>query len=171
MDTAEYVVLQRLPTAQDYHDLRKVANLTPPPLDAAAKSLANTFACFLAFERAHMLNEATPAAGQAPVAMGRLLGDGALFLQVCDVAVHPTHQRKGLGKRIMKSLVDFVDEHAPNAYVSLVAEPLAQKLYPQFGFEDITPSIGMYRCRWIQDNPEFQKMRKEKAAAMMRPSS
>lgn len=167
MTDVEYVILQRLPTAQQYHDLRKAANLTPPPLDAAAKALSNSFACFVGFERSLMLDASTPAADQAPVAMGRLLGDGALFLQLCDVAVHPAHQRKGLGKRIMKSSVDYVDKHAPNAYVSLVAEPLAQKLYPQFGFEDVKPSIGMFRCRWIQENPEFKRAREEKAAALM----
>jgi ribosomal protein S18 acetylase RimI-like enzyme len=160
-----------LPSAQEYHDLRKLANLTPPPLDAAAKALPNSFACFLAFERIVMLDESTPAPGQAPVAMGRLLGDGALFLQLCDVAVHPDHQRKGLGKRIMKSCVDYIDEHAPDAYASLIADPLAQKLYPQFGFEDVKPGVGMFRCRWIQSNPEFKREREGKIAAMMRESS
>jgi ribosomal protein S18 acetylase RimI-like enzyme len=69
--------------------------------------------------------------------------------------VHPDHQRKGLGKRIMQSLVDYVDKHAPEAYVSLVAEPAAQKLYPRYGFKDVQPSIGMFRMirdRKIQED-------------------
>lgn len=169
MDDPEYVVLRRLPTPQEYHDLRKVANLTPPPLEGAAKSLDNTFACFLAYERKLMLDDTATGRGQAPVAMGRLLGDGALFLMLCDVAVHPDHQRRGLGKRIMRTLVDFVDSEAPHAYVTLVAEPQAQRLYPQFGFEDVKPSIGMYRCPWIQDNPELRRMREEKGAAALLP--
>jgi predicted GNAT family N-acyltransferase len=45
----------------------------------------------------------------------------------------------------MQALVDYVDANAPQAYVSLVAEPAAQKLYPQYGFKDVQPSIGMYR--------------------------
>jgi ribosomal protein S18 acetylase RimI-like enzyme len=73
------------------------------------------------------------------------LGDKSLFLLLCDVAVHPEHQRKGLGKRIMQSLIDYVDNHAPEAYVSLVAEPAGQGLYPRYGFKDVQPSIGMYR--------------------------
>jgi ribosomal protein S18 acetylase RimI-like enzyme len=71
--------------------------------------------------------------------------DGWWATSRCDVAVHPEHQRRGLGKGIMQRLIDYVDEHAPVAYVSLVAEPMAQKLYPQYGFKDVSPSVGMYR--------------------------
>lgn len=145
MSSSDYVVLEGLPTPQVYHDLRKLSGMTPPPMEAVPKALANSFGGFLAYERRKMVNETTPGPDQEAVAMGRLLGDGSLFLLLCDVAVHPEHQRKGLGKRILQALVDYVDKNAPEAYVSLVAEPMAQKLYPQFGFKDVEPSIGMYR--------------------------
>jgi ribosomal protein S18 acetylase RimI-like enzyme len=145
MSDSKYIILDGLPSPQVYHDLRKIVGMTPPPMDAVPKALANSFVCFLAYERAHMANDTTPGPEQIPVAMGRLLGDGSLFLLLCDVAVHPDHQRQGLGKRIMQTLVDYVDKHAPDAYVSLVAEPKAQKLYPQYGFKDVEPSRGMYR--------------------------
>ncbi|KZM19831.1 uncharacterized protein EKO05_0004223 [Ascochyta rabiei] len=119
--------------------------MTPPPLEAVPKALENSFIGILAYETRDMLDESTPSPEQIPVAMGRLLGDKSLFLLLCDVAVHPEHQRRGLGKRMMKALVDYVDANAPQAYVSLVAEPAAQKLYPQYGFKDVQPSIGMYR--------------------------
>jgi GNAT superfamily N-acetyltransferase len=142
----QYVVLQGLPSPQVYHDLRKLANLTPPPAEAMAetvpKSLQNSFACFVAYEKERMIDEHTPGSEQDAIAMGRLLGDGALFLQLVDVAVHPHHQCKGLGKRIIESLVGFADENAPHAYVSLVADPPGQRLYPKYGFENVRPSIG-----------------------------
>jgi ribosomal protein S18 acetylase RimI-like enzyme len=155
MSDSEYIILEGIPKPQVYHDLRKLSGMTPPPMHAVSKALANSFVGFLAYERMHMTNETTPGADQEPVAMGRLLGDCSLFLLLCDVAVHPDHQRKGLGKRIMQSLVDYVDKHAPEAYVSLVAEPVAQKLYPRYGFKDVQPSIGMYRMirdRKIQED-------------------
>jgi GNAT superfamily N-acetyltransferase len=145
MSESEYVILEGVPTPQVYHDLRKVAGLTPPPMEAVPKALANSFVGFLAYERREMKDDTTPRAGQVPVAMGRLLGDCSLFLLLCDVATHPEHQRKGLGKRILQALVDYVDKHAPEAYVSLVAEPTAQKMYPLFGFQDVQPSVGMFR--------------------------
>ncbi|KAK4107320.1 hypothetical protein N656DRAFT_849533 [Canariomyces notabilis] len=142
-----YTIVEGLPTPQVYHDLRKLAGMTPPPLEAVPKALENSFVAMLAYETEGMLDESTPSPNQIPVAMGRLVGDKSLFLMLVDVAVHPEHQRRGLGKRITKALIDYVDAHAPLAYVSLVAEPAAQKLYPQYGFKDVQPSIGMYRMR------------------------
>lgn len=175
MENSQYVILACLPTPQVYHDLRKLANLTPPPPEAMAeavpKSLQSSFACFLAYERRYMVDEKTPATDKDPVGMGRLIGDGALFLQLVDVAVHPDHQGKGIGKGIMNALVSYVDEHAPHAYVSLVADPLGQRLYPKLGFEDVKPGVGMFRCAHIQRNPEFKKAREERQAAAMRGPS
>jgi GNAT superfamily N-acetyltransferase len=165
MSNSEYIIVEGLPTPQIYHDLRKLAGLTPPPMDAVPKALANSFVGFLAYERIHTTNNTTPGPEQTPVAMGRLLGDCSLFLILCDVAVHPEHQRKGLGKGILQALVDYVDKHAPMAYVSLVAEPQAQKLYPLFGFKNVEPSIGMFRMirgQRIQDTPmQDSSQRKE----------
>jgi len=145
MSHSDYIILEGIPTPQVYHDLRKLAGLTPPPMGAVPKALANSFVGFLAYEQQHMIDDTTPRTDQTAVAMGRLVGDQSLFLICVDIAVHPDHQRKGLGKRIMQSLVDYVDKHAPDAYVSLVAEPAGQRLYPQYGFKSVEPSIGMYR--------------------------
>lgn len=147
MAEPEYAILKGLPTSQVYHDLRKVAGMTPPPLEAVPKSLANSVVGILAYERAHMLDATTPSPGQIPVGMGRLVGDDSLFLILVDMAVHPDHQRKGIGKRIVQALVDYIDEHAPYAYVSLVADVPGQKLYPQYGFKDVGPSVGMFRMK------------------------
>jgi ribosomal protein S18 acetylase RimI-like enzyme len=147
MGDSQYVIVEGIPTPQAYHDLRKIAGMTPPPMEAVPKALANSFAGFLAYEKQHMTNETTPGLDQVPVAMGRLLGDGSLFLLLCDVAVHPEHQRRGLGKHIVQSLVDYVDNHAPEAYVSLVADTPAQRLYPLFGFKNVEPSVGMFRMK------------------------
>ena len=45
-----------------------------------------------------MESNTSPTESQPVIAIGCLIGDGALFLQVVDIAVHPAHQRKGLGK-------------------------------------------------------------------------
>lgn len=147
MAEPEYIILQGLPTPQVYHDLRKDAGMTPPPLEAIPRSLANSFVGIVAYERVHMLDATTPSPEQIPVGMGRLVGDGSLFLILVDMAVHPKHQRKGIGKRIVQALVDYIDEHAPYAYVSLVADVPGQKLYPQYGFKDVKPSVGMFRMK------------------------
>ena len=46
-------------------------------------------------------------------------------------------------------------------HVSLVVDPPGQRLYPQYGFEDVAPGIGMFRCLRIQRNKEAEKLRRE----------
>lgn len=159
-DESEYIIIPGKPSIQWYHDLRKLSALTPPPADAmiesVPRSLANSWYMLVVYERKHMV-DGQPAPGQNPVGMGRLVGDGAMFLMVCDIAVHPDHRRKGIAKRMVKMLVDHIDAHAPHAYVSLSADPMGQTLYPKFGFEEIKPSIGMFRCVYSQKDVEGRK--------------
>jgi GNAT superfamily N-acetyltransferase len=77
--------------------------------------------------------------------MGRVIGDGGTAFQIVDIAVLPEHQKRGLGKRIVSALVDWLHANAPkSAYVSLIADGPAKDLYAQYGFEPTAPaSIGM----------------------------
>jgi ribosomal protein S18 acetylase RimI-like enzyme len=80
--------------------------------------------------------------------MGRIIGDGGTAFQVVDICVHPAHQGRGLGRRIMAALTDELERRAPaTAYVSLIADGPARFLYEKFGFADTAGhgSIGMYR--------------------------
>ena len=79
------------------------------------------------------------------IGMGRLIGDGGCFFQIVDIAVDPRHQGKGLGKAIMSRLMAYVNESLPSsAYVSLIADVPANRLYEQYGFKETAPtSLGM----------------------------
>ncbi|EJD55202.1 hypothetical protein AURDEDRAFT_45824, partial [Auricularia subglabra TFB-10046 SS5] len=141
VESERYSVVAGTPSAQRYYDLRKITGLTPPPADlvAAEKGLANTWYGVIVIDT----QSSTP---NDVVGMGRLTGDGALFLFLSDVAVHPEHQGRGLAKRIMEKLLAYSDEHAPAAYVSLIGDPPAhERVYPKYGFLDAKPSVGMYR--------------------------
>ncbi|MGE1080630.1 GNAT family N-acetyltransferase, partial [Bacillus subtilis] len=72
-------------------------------------------------------------------------GDGGCFFQVVDIAVKPEHQGRGLGKAIMNALMEHVKSEFPaSAYVSLIADVPANKLYEKFGFKETAPrSLGM----------------------------
>ena len=76
--------------------------------------------------------------------MGRIIGDGGCFLQVVDIAVVPDRQGQGLGKAVMQQLDEWLRGHAVGAYVSLIADGQAHRLYAQFGFALTAPrSVGM----------------------------
>lgn len=130
---AEYTLSLETPSAHDYRRLRRIAGLSEKSAESAARGLPNTIVGVVVRD------------GDAAVGMGRVIGDGGLFFQVVDIAVDPAHQGRGLGKRIMAVLLERLRAVAPNgAYVSLIADGEAHRLYAQYGFAPTAPaSIGM----------------------------
>lgn len=130
---SDYSLVERIPTVAEYRDLRRLSGLSEKTEEAAARGLPNTI-------HAVMIE----AAGKA-IGMGRITGDGGTAYQLVDIAVLPEHQGKGLGKRIVAALVEWLHANAPkSAYVSLIADGPAKDLYAQYGFKPTAPaSIGM----------------------------
>ncbi|AWH49895.1 GNAT family N-acetyltransferase [Stenotrophomonas sp. SAU14A_NAIMI4_5] len=124
-----------VPTVEDYCQLRLLAGLSAKTHEAASRALPNTLFGVCAYQ------------GSELVAMGRIVGDGGCHLQVCDIAVVPRLQGQGLGKEVMRRLDAWMQVTLPpSAYVSLLADGEAHRLYAQFGFAPTAPaSIGMYR--------------------------
>lgn len=125
-----------IPSVADYCRLRAVAGLTPRSEVAATAGLPLTVIGVVVKQ------------GDKAVGMGRIIGDG-LFYQVVDIAVEPAHHGKGLGKLIVSNLMRKLRLIAPaEAYVSLIADGEANRLYAQYGFQPTAPaSIGM--AQWI----------------------
>lgn len=129
----DYCLVVRNPTVTEYRNLRRLSGLSEKTEEAAVRGLPNTlFAVVIETD------------GRA-IGMGRITGDGGTAYQLVDIAMLPEHQGKGLGKRIVGTLVDWLHTHAPkSAYVSLIADGPAKDLYAQYGFKDTAPaSIGM----------------------------
>ena len=80
-----------------------------------------------------------------PVAMGRVVGDGAFYFYIQDVAVHPDHQRRGLGRQVVRRLCDQIEAMAgADCFVGLFATPDGQTLYAREGFV-AENSVGMWQ--------------------------
>ncbi|UJW76336.1 GNAT family N-acetyltransferase [Rhizobium sp. SL42] len=131
--TDAYRIEPAIPAVDDYLRLRTAAGLSPFSKEAATRGLAGS------------VHGVTVLFDGAAVGMGRIIGDGGCFYQVTDIAVLPEHQGKGLGKRIMSALTGYMKAHLPaTAYVSLIADVPANRLYEQFGFVETAPrSVGM----------------------------
>lgn len=133
-NNSDYRIEVRVPGIEDYLRLRRVAGLGPFSREAAEKGLPNSVfgVCLMR--------------GDSVVGMGRIIGDGGCFFQVTDIAIEPAHQGRGLAKWIMQALTDFIATLPKSAYVSLIADVPANRLYAQFGFEETAPrSLGMAR--------------------------
>ena len=129
-----YALLLETPAPDEYRALRVQAGLSPKSAEGAAVGLPNTFFAV------------TIRIGPELVGMGRIVGDGGLTFQIVDIAVHPAHQHRGLGKAIVARLVEHIHQVAPaGAHTSLLADVPADRLYAQFGFEPIGDLIiGMH---------------------------
>lgn len=131
-----YEVVAGVPSVEVFRRLRTDAGLSDRHPAAVAAALPNTwYGVVLRHE------------GE-PIGMGRIIGDGGTAFQVVDICVHPAHQGRGLGRRIMAPLTEELERRAPaTAYVSLIADGPARFLYEKFGFADTAGhgSIGMYR--------------------------
>lgn len=79
--------------------------------------------------------------------MVRAIGDGQIYVQIVDMAVHPEHQRRGVGQRLLNEMIAWVDRECGNVYTSLIAMPGSEELYRREGFVE-TGGRGMKRTNW-----------------------
>ncbi len=91
--TVEYTVIEKVPSAEAFCHLRVAAGMSPRPSEGARAGLPHS--CY----GVHILWQETP------IAMGRIVGDGAINFDIVDVAVDPAHRGKGLGRLVMEKLV------------------------------------------------------------------
>lgn len=130
-----YDLQERPPTPETYLALREAAGMTPRDPDGAARGLDNSLYAVVVV---HEPSETT-------IGMGRVVGDGGTVFHICDMVVHPDHQRQGIGTAIMGAMLAYLDDAAPpDSYVNLMAD--IDGFYEQFGFEETRPaSKGMYK--------------------------
>jgi GNAT superfamily N-acetyltransferase len=139
-----YVYKASPPPLSDYVNLRIVTGLTPKNAEQGRLALAGAwFTC-------HIVHESP--IGPQVVGMGRVIGDGGWYFHIVDMAVHPDHQKKGLGDFILTKLIEKIEAEAPdNPYINLLADPPGVKLYTRHGFEETSAkgrgTIGMQRWR------------------------
>lgn len=75
--------------------------------------------------------------GDKIVAMARVIGDMGLDYYIKDVIVRPEYQRKGIGRRMMEEIFQFINDHGiegTEIFVELCAMPDKIPFYKQFGF-------------------------------------
>lgn len=75
------------------------------------------------------------------VGAGRALADGADCSYLCDIAVMPTHQGTGLGKQIVRDLVEKSRGHRK---ILLYAVPGKESFYEKFGFARMTTAMAIF---------------------------
>ena len=123
------------PALEDYRRLRAESGLSPKSVEQASAGLHGAWAAV------HVVDEES---GET-VGMGRVLGDGGWYFHIVDMAVLPTHQRRGIGAAILTTLLATIRDRAPaGAYVTLMADVPGRPLYARHGFVETAPdTVGM----------------------------
>ncbi len=71
------------------------------------------------------------------IAMARVLGDGDCVFYFADVIVTPLHQSKGIGKKMVQMLIEYVQSQIPeggNTMIDLASDVDKERFYEKFGF-------------------------------------
>ena len=75
------------------------------------------------------------------VGTGRVVGDGVDAAYLCDVALLPSHQGRGLGDEIVARLLERARGHRK---VILYAVPGKEGFYKRFGFQRMTTAMAIF---------------------------
>ena len=129
-----YTLVERLPTVDEFIELRAAADMAERGREAVEQGLPNTLYGVV------VVHEPS---GET-VGMGRVIGDDGSVFHISDMAVHPDHQRQGLGTAVMDALMAYISDTAPaQAYVNLMAD--VDGFYERWGFSETRPaSKGMF---------------------------
>ncbi|WP_348772055.1 GNAT family N-acetyltransferase [Pseudoalteromonas luteoviolacea] len=88
------------PSAKEFVQLRTDVGWGDTDLNMAALSLEQS------------LFHVTARVDSKLVGMGRVIGDGALFFYIQDLAVHPNYQQTGIGGMLMAQIESWLADNA-----------------------------------------------------------
>lgn len=76
------------------------------------------------------------------IAVGRALADGFDASYICDIAVQPDHQGQGIGKQIVRELVERSKGHRK---IILYAAPGKDSFYLKLGFKRMATAMAIFK--------------------------
>jgi GNAT superfamily N-acetyltransferase len=130
----EYKIVERSPTVKEYQKLRKATGWKKIEPESIKIGLYNTLYSICVIFKDNI------------VGCGRVIGDGSIYFYIQDIIVLPEFQRKGIGKLIMNSIIDYLKTHAhQKSFIGLMAAEGVSKFYEKFGFTERAPDMpGMF---------------------------
>jgi len=75
------------------------------------------------------------------IGAGRVLADGLDCSYICDVAIHPEYQGIGLGRNIIKQLIELSFGHKK---IILYANPGKEGFYKKLGFKKMNTAMAIF---------------------------
>lgn len=131
----KYILVERSPTIKEYQKLREAIGWGNVDFEATDTGLHNSLFSVCVIYKNNVIG------------CGRLVGDGGIYFYIQDVIVLPEFQGKGIGKRIMDAIMDYLKAHVhPNAFVGLMAAKGVSKFYERYDFAERPANApGMFK--------------------------
>ncbi|WP_433946799.1 GNAT family N-acetyltransferase [Paenibacillus sp. SN-8-1] len=132
----KYEIIERLPTVEEHQLLWESVGWGEVNTRMTEASIAGSVYGVVAVHQG------------ITVGMGRIVGDGAMYFYIQDVAVLPEYQVSGVGSLILEQLLAFIEtSRCPDgsAFIGLFASEGKEKFYEKYGFRDYSPGMtGMF---------------------------
>jgi GNAT superfamily N-acetyltransferase len=89
------------------------------------------------------------------IGLTRVSGDGGYTVLIQDVIVLPDYQNKGIGKKLMEKVMEFIKEKFikkdQNIFINLMSAKDREPFYEKFGFEKRpNENFGAGMSQWIK---------------------
>ena len=76
------------------------------------------------------------------IGAGRALADGFDCSYICDIAIHPNYQKKGMGKDIVNKLIEFSKNHQRIILFSNIGK---EGFYSKLGFAKMNTAMAIFK--------------------------
>lgn len=119
-------LVERLPTPEEYNELRAAVGWKKRPIDAIKKGLPNTLYCVCAYVNDEL------------VGMARIIGDAGMVYYIQDVIVLPDYQHQGIGTQMMDKIMLYLQPALQQQLsIGLIAAPGREVFYQKYGFTSL----------------------------------
>lgn len=126
---------------EDYNDLRASVDFITIREKRARIALENSLYTLIALDDGK------------PVGMARVVGDGGYVYFICDVIVRPAYQSRGLGRRIIEQVLQWLEDQVDEGetiMVNLMSAINKEPFYEKLGFHKRPfGNHGSGMSRWI----------------------
>ncbi|MDO5156721.1 MAG: GNAT family N-acetyltransferase [Eubacteriales bacterium] len=130
-------------SVNEYLEIRKQVGWKCLQLEQAQRALDHSLYIVSAYEDNNL------------VAMGRIVGDGAVICYVQDLIVIPSHQGTGIGSTVLKCLIKFVEDmrlENSEMMLCLMCAKGREPFYEKHGFlARPTDALGPGMIQYLKD--------------------
>jgi ribosomal protein S18 acetylase RimI-like enzyme len=69
-------------------------------------------------------------------------------IEIIQIQIEPLHQGKGIGRKIIKSIIEKASGEKSSVILSVLKENMAKKLYDSIGFKVITENSESFIMKY-----------------------